>query len=319
MNCLCCGRPLSEAEVQSGWHQRCIRKFFGTETLPLIDLERKALEGYALKTAFKGLTVPGVQKKMSLHLQKEDVPRLTFVNVPTGYILKPQSEDYESLPEAEDLAMRLAERAGVRTVPHALLGTRGQFAYITKRIDRSISGKTVRKYAMEDFCQLDGRLTADKYKGSYERCAKIIDRYSARKGLDISELFLRLVISFITGNSDMHLKNFSLVETAPGNNEFVLSAAYDLLPVNIILPEDREEMALTLCGKKQHLRRKDFLEFAASCDMVEQAAVKILDRTLLLEPDYLAMCDDSYLPDIMRNNLKDLIAERCERLKESRK
>lgn len=78
-------------------------------------------------------------------------------------------------------------------------------------------------------------------KGSYERCAKIIERYSSRKGLDITELYLRLVFSFLVGNSDMHLKNFSLIETEEGSGKYVLSPAYDLLPVNVVMPEDKEQ------------------------------------------------------------------------------
>ena len=116
--------------------------------------------------------------------------------------------------------------------------------------------------SMEDFCQLSGRLTQDKYRGSYERCAEIIRKHSVRFGFDLSEFFFRLVVCFVTGNSDMHLKKFSLVEKTPGQRDFVLSPAYDLLPVNIIMPEDPEETALTLNGKKSNLRRKDFLALA---------------------------------------------------------
>lgn len=101
-----------------------------------------------------------------------------------------------------------------------------EYAYITKRIDREISEKETKLYAMEDFCQLSYRLTQDKYKGSYEQCGRII-KCSATPGLDLSELFLRVVGSFVMGNSDMHLKNFSLKETEPGSRNFQLSKAYD--------------------------------------------------------------------------------------------
>ena len=316
MNCLCCGKPLSTEE--NGWHKRCIKRFFGTDSLPLLDLSEEALQSYATETVFKGLTVPGVQRKMSLHLSHVETPRLTLVDYPTGYILKPQTPEYRNLPEAEDLAMRIAERAGVKTVPHALLQMNGQYAYITKRIDRAIKGTrrvTVEKYAMEDFCQLDGRLTADKYRGSYERCAKIIGQYSTRKGLDLSELFLRLAVSFISGNSDMHLKNFSLIESAPGSAAYVLSAAYDLLPVNVLLPEDHEELALTLNGKKTNLRRNDFLHFAEQCGMTRTAAEKILQSVTAAVEDYLRLCDESYLPENLTTALKELITARCARLR----
>jgi len=103
------------------------------------------------------------------------------------------------------------------------------------------------------------RLTQDKYKGSYERCSKIIRKYSSRTMLDMTELFIRLVFSFLVGNSDMHLKKFSLIETAGDNGQYVLSPAYDLLPVNVIMPEDKEQFALTMNGKKTNIQKKDFL------------------------------------------------------------
>lgn len=317
MKCYCCGKPFLPEESNCGWHTRCIRKFFGTDTLPELDLSEEALASYVTESVFKGLTVPGVQRKMSLHLEQKEAPRLTLVNYPTGYILKPQTPEYRNLPEAEDLAMRIAEIAGVKTVPHALLRMNGQFAYITKRIDRKITGKQrvrVQKYAMEDFCQLDERLTADKYRGSYERCAKIVSRYSVRTGLDLSELFLRLVVSFVTGNSDMHLKNFSLIEPSPGSGIFVLSSAYDLLPVNLVMPEDREELALTMNGKKANLHRNDFLHFAEQSGVGRTAAEKIIKKVLAAENDFLSLCDDSYLPQDMKDALKELIRLRCERL-----
>ena len=133
---------------------------------------------------------------------------MTLVDYPTGYILKPQVTQFEALPEAEHLVMAMADALGIVTVPHALLKGSGEYAYITKRIDRLFEKSEVQMFAMEDFCQLDLRLTQDKYRGSYERCAKIIDKYSCQTGLDMTELYLRLVFSFVIGNSDMHLKNF---------------------------------------------------------------------------------------------------------------
>ena len=317
MNCLHCGKPLTEEEINTGWHKHCIRSFFGTNQIPEIELTEEALKDYVDKSVFKGLTVPGVQRKMSLHLSRQGTPRLTMIDYPTGYIFKPQMPGYLCLPEAEDLAMRLAERAGIRTVPHALIKTNNQYAYITKRIDRIITEKktvTVQKFAMEDFCQLDGRLTSDKYHGSYERCAKIISRYSVQKGLDLSELFLRLVVSFVTGNSDMHLKNFSLIETKPESGAYILSAAYALLPVNIVLPEDQEEFALTMNEKKTNLHRNDFLRFSRTIGLPENSVEKMLDFICSLQSDFLSICDDSYLPEEMKKSVKDLIIQRCQRI-----
>ena len=113
---------------------------------------------------------------------------------------------------------------------------------LTALIDRKISKDNVQLIAMEDFCQLDLRLTQDKYKGSYERCAKIVDKYSSRQGLDMTELYLRIVFSYVVGNSDMHLKNFSLIETEEGSGEYILSPAYDLcLLYTSSSPRDRQK------------------------------------------------------------------------------
>lgn len=311
MNCLCCGKPLRTENTNSGWHKSCIKRFFGTAELPEIAIDEKTLELLATESTNKGYTVPGVQKKLSLHLfSDESKPRLTLVNYPTGYILKPQVAEFEALPEAEHLVMCMADIAGISTVPHALIMGKGSLAYITKRVDRVFRKNNIQMLAMEDFCQLDLRLTQDKYRGSYERCAKIIDRYSFRKGLDMTELYWRLVFSFIVGNSDMHLKNFSLIETEEGSGKFVLSPAYDLLPVNVIMPEDKEQFALAMNGKKMNIRRKDFLVFADECGIERSSAEKMIAMLVSKKEKFLAMCKNSLLPDHLNESFVNLIEER---------
>ncbi|MBE6844493.1 MAG: HipA domain-containing protein [Ruminococcus sp.] len=307
MNCLCCGKPL-KTENEYGWHQSCITRFFGIKKLPDIDISEDVLNQIAIENTNKGFTVPGVQKKMSLYLSKDSTPRLTIVNYPTGYILKPQTEEYPALPEMEFLIMQMANISGIKTVPFALLKmpSENTVAYITKRIDR----KDDKLLAMEDFCQLDGRLTEDKYRGSYERCGKIISKYSKNAGLDLAELYIRIVFSFAVGNSDMHLKNFSLIERDEGKSEYVLSEAYDMLSTNIVIPQDREELALTLNGKKQNIRRKDFLIFAEAIGIPEKSAEKMIKKIVSLKDKYIEMCKDSYMPDDMKEALVGLIDKR---------
>ena len=368
MNCLCCGKPLREPIPDSGWHPSCIRRFFGTKTLPEIELTDEALLLLAEKAVQKGHTVPGVQKKLSLHLSTDVMPHLTIVDYPTGYILKPQVPEFQALPEAEHLVMQMAAAAGISVVPHALVRLKDSYAYLTRRIDRvhseseftlradsvlsqndssqqadsmlsqndssqradsvlspsdsskradsvlSQNDSSIQMLAMEDFCQLDLRLTQDKYRGSYERCVKVIQRYSSRLGLDLSELFLRLVFCFLTGNSDMHLKNFSLLETAPESGSYVLSPAYDLLPVNVIMPEDPEEFALTMNGKKNNLRRKDFLIFAEAAGISRKAAEAMIRKMTDFLPKWLNLCEASLLPAEMKNSLSELMQARMNRL-----
>lgn len=312
MNCLCCGKPLRTPD-ETGWHKACIKHFFGTTKLPEIEIDDKTLNLLATETTNKGFTVPGVQKKLSLHLVSDSrKPRLTLVNYPTGYILKPQVAEFEALPESEQLIMTMADMAGISTVPHALIKGNAGLAYITKRVDRNLTDDKIEMLAMEDFCQLDLRLTEDKYRGSYERCAKIIKQYSSRVGIDMAEFYIRLVFCFIVGNSDMHLKNFSLIETAEGSGEYVLSPAYDLLPVNANMPADKEQFALAMNGKKMNIRKGDFLKFADTCGIARQTAEKLIENLVKLTPKWIAMCENSLLPDELKDRLKKIIIERTE-------
>lgn len=312
MNCLCCGKPLRTPD-ETGWHKACIKRFFGTTKLPEIEIDDKTLNLLATETTNKGFTVPGVQKKLSLHLVSDSrKPRLTLVNYPTGYILKPQVAEFEALPESEQLIMTMADMAGISTVPHALIKGDAGLAYITKRVDRNLTDDKIEMLAMEDFCQIDLRLTEDKYRGSYERCAKIIKQYSSRVGIDMAEFYIRLVFCFIVGNSDMHLKNFSLIETAEGSGEYVLSPAYDLLPVNANMPADKEQFALAMNGKKMNIRKGDFLKFADTCGIARQTAEKLIENLVKLTPKWIAMCEKSLLTDKLKDRLKKIITERTE-------
>ena len=311
MNCLCCGKPLKTQDTPYQWHKSCIKNFFGTNKFPDIDVSEEILNQLAIDSTTKGYTVPGVQKKLSLHLTTGTEPRLTLVNYPTGYILKPQTTEYAALPEMEYLVMQMAKASGIKTVPFALVKLASQndaFAYITKRIDRE-NGQML---AMEDFCQLEGRLTEDKYRGSYERCGKIVSKYSAIPGLDLAEMYFRIIFSFAVGNSDMHLKNFSLIETSQGSEEYILSAAYDMLSTNVVIPEDTEQLALTTNGKKHNLHRKDFLILAETIGVAPKSAEKIIDKIVKMTPEYIAMCKASYMPDNMKASLEKLITERME-------
>lgn len=316
MNCLCCGKLIKDNSGNSGWHKTCIKKFFTTAVIPEIEITDSVLEELAKESTNKGYTIPGVQKKLSLHLSKEVYPRLTVVNYPMEYILKPQVKEFRALPEAEHIVMSMADKAKIRTVPHALVKSKDSYAYITKRIDRVFSkDSNVKLIAMEDFCQLDLRLTQDKYKGSYERCGNIIKKYSSRSGLDMTELFYRLVFSFIVGNSDMHLKNFSLIESESGSGEYHLSPAYDLLPVNVIMPEDKEEFALPINGKKRNIHRKDFLIFAAGCGIAKLAAEKMIEQLISMVPIFIEMCCNSLMPQDMKEAFIELVDKRVSALR----
>ncbi len=269
---------------------------------------RKRTQDHRLRKCLKRVRDTWRSKKLSLHLSRErHHSELTLIDYPIGYILKPRVKDFSHLSEREQLVMSMADMTGIQTVPRALIKKGNTYANIAKRINRIIKGNDVQKIAMEDFCQLDMRLTADKYKGSYERCAKIIKRYSSQASLDISELFHRFVFVFVIGNSNMHLKNFSLVESEKG---YVLSKAYDLLLVNLVMPSDKEEFALTMNGKKTHIRKKDFLVFAKEFDIPIAATQKMISNMLSRKEEYIEMIKDSFLPLDEKKRFIELLSVR---------
>ena len=244
--CLFCYKELNEGERD--FHARCARKFFGTTTAPTMDYTRKDMDRLAEQIIRSQTTLTGVQPKLSLNLQKhEGSQRLTVVGLWGAYIFKPQTAGYPELPENEDLTMHLAEIAGINTAKHSLIRLAdNSLGYLTRRMDRDEKGN---KLAMEDFCQLTERQTEYKYRSSYEQIAKTIAKFSSVPGLDLVNFYEMVMFCWLTGNNDMHLKNFSLLSQNSGNYE--LSPAYDLLNVAIANPNDKEELALTLNGKEE--------------------------------------------------------------------
>lgn len=314
--CLCCGKPLDRND-QNGFHAHCALKLFSKNEIPSLNITDKTLTEMAVRSVGEGKAIAGVQKKLSLHLLSEPGKkglRFTLLGYPLGYILKPPSEEYPNLPESEALVMELAEEVGISVVPHSLIRLQnGSLAYLTKRIDRIIKEDGYHSIPMEDCCQLEEKPTSEKNHGSYESVGKIIDQHSSRAIFDKSELFVRLVFCFLSGNSDMHLKNFSLIANEAG--DIVLSPAYDLLPTNLLLPEDLEETALTLNGKKRNLTRRDFLFLADSYDIDEKTANRLIDRLLSFEPLFEERTKASFMNEGGKKGFIALYETRFNRLK----
>ena len=308
MRCLCCGKVLKNES--DNWHKVCIKKFFGTNILPKIDscLLNDTIEKLGDSIIENNKSITGVQKKLSLHLSNDQLPlRLTLLGYPQGYILKPNSEEFTYIAEAEHLVMTMADFCGILTAQHALIKIKDNMSYITKRVDR----KEKNKIHMEEFCQLSGRLTEYKYSGSYEKCAKIIEKYSINPVLDKTEFFYRLLFCYITGNSDMHLKNFSLIDSEGG---YVLSPAYDLLPVKIII-NDLDDLALTLNGKTRNITKKDFLEFAENIGIPSLAANKLIKKIIKLENEFISLINESFLPEDVKYTFINFVTDKINILK----
>ncbi|MDO9552212.1 HipA domain-containing protein [Rhodonellum sp.] len=303
--CLYCYQTLVESEID--FHPRCSRKIFGTAIAPELPYSEQELEPLARTVIENHTALTGVQPKLSLHISsdKDGPKRFTIVGLWGGYILKPASTIYPQLPEVEDLTMHLAEIAKIKVVPHALIRMQsGKLAYITKRIDRTNKGKI----HMEDMCQLTQRLTEDKYRGSYEQIAKAILNYSKAPGLDLVNFYEQVLFCFLTGNADMHLKNFSLIYQ-PGLGP-VLSPAYDLLNTAIVNPADEEELALTLNGKKNRIRKSDFRLAFTSAGLDEKQQENIFNKMIKSQKSWLQMIQNSFLSQEFKERYTIQLSER---------
>lgn len=309
--CLFCYRPLVDGE--DDFHASCSRKIFGQSLPPVLPYSEADWESLAKEVIRSQTALTGVQAKLSLHIvggSKEGTQRrFTIVGLWGGYILKPAADPYPQLPEVEDLTMHMAQLAKIKTVPHSLIRlASGKLAYITKRIDRTRKGKL----AMEDMCQLTERLTENKYQGSYEQIAKAIQKYSATPGLDTVNFFELVLFCFLTGNADMHLKNFSLLEY-PGIG-MALSPAYDLLNTALVNPADKEELALNLNGKKKKIRKSDFVAAMNASKVEGKQQQNIFHKMAKTLPKWIAQIDDSFLSEAFKEAYKAILHERMSRL-----
>ncbi|MDZ4709046.1 MAG: HipA domain-containing protein [Saprospiraceae bacterium] len=309
--CLYCYKPLAPGEKD--FHAACSKKIFGQPEPPVLPYSEEQIENLAAEVIKTHTTVTGVQPKLSLHLTKGDgyqaTKRFTILGIWGGYILNPPTPNYPHLPEVEDLTMHLASVAKIKVVPHSLIRLQsGNLAYITMRIDRVKKGKL----HMEDMCQLTERLTEDKYRGSYEQIAKAIEKYSATPGLDVVNFFELLLFCFLTGNADMHLKNFSLIQQ-PGMG-MVLSAAYDLVATALVNPKDDEDLALTLNGKKKKIKMADFVTAFKTLKLDEKQQHNIFKKMEKSKSNWMKQIDISFLNDKLKISYKSLVEERFSRL-----
>lgn len=311
--CLYCYQELDPGQVD--FHPACARKVFGMNEAPRMPYTRDNMSELARQVIRTSASVTGVQAKMSLDVDrggKNEPARFTVVGLWGKYIFKPQSPRYRNLPELEDLTMKMADAAGIRTAPHSLIRLAdGEIGYITSRMDRDGKGN---KISMLDMCQLTNRLTEHKYFGTYSQLANTIKKYSSAPMLDVQRFWEVVLFSWITGNSDMHCKNFSLLDT--GGREYVLAPAYDLLAVLLADPTDTEEMAIsfTVGGKKSGFDRHTFLDSMTASGIPLAVAERLINTMTAHAPQWENLIEQSFLPEDLKTAYLHLLANRLERL-----
>lgn len=255
------------------------------------------------------MSIQGLQLKLSAVLRITE-GRFEIVDRGGQYILKPPSSDYPELPENEDVTMRMAAALGIEVPRHGLARSiDGSLTYFIRRFDRPPRGKL----PVEDFAQLSGASRETKYDSSMERVAGIVDRFCTFPALERVKLFERTVFSFLVGNEDMHLKNFSLITR---NGKVELAPAYDFLNTTIALKKPQEELALPLNGKKSRLTRNDFLNYFARerLQLNERILGDVLLRLEKILPRWRELLAQSFLSRSAREKFSEILSERVKRL-----
>jgi serine/threonine-protein kinase HipA len=256
------------------------------------------------------MSIQGVQPKLSarLNVAKE---RFEVVDIRGHYILKPQNPQYPQLPENEDLSMRLAEMVGLEVPLHGLVFSKdGSMTYFIKRFDRIGRNE---KLAVEDFAQLMGLSRETKYDASMEKVASVIESYCTFPAIEKIKLFRMTVLSFLIGNEDMHLKNFSLV-TRQGRVE--LSPVYDILSTSIVLNPPLEEFALPFMGKKRKLDRSILVDYFGRerLGINEHMVLRVLAEISNALARWRPLIDRSFLSSDLKQRFRSLIADRQSRI-----
>lgn len=290
------------------------------------------------------LSLQGLQAKLSAIL---DLRQQTFVFVDKGgrYILKPESDTWPELPANEAISMTLAERFDIEVPVHGLVHTKDDgFTYFIKRFDRTSHSLTVsreassretsfrdrdpykgnayihdelhwpsNKLAVEDFAQLSNNDRETKYSSSVEEVIKIIDNFATFPRVEYIKLWRRILFNFVIGNEDMHLKNYSLINQ---NNKWQLAPAYDFLNTTIAIGNPKEESALPINGRKNKLRKQDFIDYLAAKRLGLTAKIinSIMAELEALKPIFIELIGKSYLTSPMKEAYTSLVKERYDRL-----
>lgn len=298
---------ISDSEVYSAAGLRLLDPKL--KSLAILPLSAEEQREEALKRAGK-MSVQGIQLKLSAVLKIKE-GRFEIVDCGGRYLLKPPSLLYKELPENEDLTMRLAKIARINVPLHGLLlGADGSMTYFIKRFDRKGHGKV----ALEDFAQLSGRTRDTKYDSSMENVAKIINQFATFPRIEQVELFRRALFSFLIGNEDMHLKNFSLISQ---QEKTMLSPAYDFVNSTLALGNAKEEFALPVRGKKSNITRKDLIEYFATerLGLPQKSIDHVLEDFRQALRKWPEIIGASFLSEHSKTAYLQLVHERSERLK----
>jgi serine/threonine-protein kinase HipA len=255
------------------------------------------------------LSIQGVQPKLSAIISVVN-QQFEIVDQFGNYIIKPQNDIFPELPENEDVTMKMAKVYGLEVPFHGLVYSKdGSLSYFIKRFDRYSKGK---KYATEDFAQLSGNSRDTKYDYTMEKLVKVIDDYCTFPAIAKADFFKRILFCFITGNEDMHLKNFSVITKA---GKTTLAPVYDFLNSSISIKNPQEELALSLKGKKSNFRATEIIDYYAKerLELSDKTIDVILSDMNKSISKWTELVEISFLSDVMKEKYLNLMDDRIKR------
>ncbi|MDD3045763.1 MAG: HipA domain-containing protein [Candidatus Delongbacteria bacterium] len=302
--------PITYAECENRYSSNGLSKLSPrlSDLIPLpFTAQEQRME--AVSRAVK-MSVQGVQPKLSARLSVKE-KKFEVVDQNGTFIIKPQSDLYLQVPENEDLTMKMADAFGIEVPLTGLVYSKdGSLSYFIKRFDRYAKTK---KHHVEDFAQLTENTRDTKYNWSMEKLIPVLDKFCSFPMLEKRKLFRRVLFCFLTGNEDMHLKNFSLITR---NSKVELSPAYDLLNTTIATGKAVEELALPLAGKKSRITKKLLFDYYATDRMnLNKKTVNSEIQNLINKKQHLEkLIGISFLSAEMKKKYLELLNERYERI-----
>lgn len=300
-NCLCCQKPVA---AQVRYHPRCLRRLFATTRLPTVPFGLADMPKLAIAAEGR-MSISGVQPKLSVRFDPQS-GGMESVAVGGTHILKPENDRFADIPQNENLCMNMAGELGMRVPPHGLFPmSDGKFCYIIRRFDRGADGAKTHK---ETLSQVLG--STDKYKGSLEQVGRTIRTHAANVGLDALDFFERVLLCFLTGNGDMHLKNWAFVGQG---KDISLAPCYDFVCSRLYIPREKDS-ALTVNGKHDKLRRGDLEALAKSLALDPKAVDNVFDKFRAAQEPLRRMVIGSELRSDLRQDFAAILSSRCKRM-----
>jgi serine/threonine-protein kinase HipA len=300
--CLCCEEPL---EGDGRYHDKCLERLFGRRRVPSIPFRLEDVPAQVVNTGGR-MSISGVQMKLSVRVNPTD---WEIETVATGgtHILKPEPNQFPEFPANENLCMNIADDLKLLVPPHGLFPMAdGKLCYIIKRFDRLDDGTRLQNETMYQILE-----SAEKYDASLERVGKAVRAHVDNIGLDLIDFFERVVLCFLIGNGDMHLKNWAILTLESGAR--VLAPCYDFVSSRLYIPKE-DESALTINGKKNRLQRRDFETLAATLGVDGKAAQNSMRRIMGMGSRMRGRFSRSRLSPDLQRRLTAIVEERFSRL-----